>query len=238
MARIHRIAKSRKEQRCMNGGHVIEVGSSYLWMNPRYRGKMVTCPVHPFKGSQMTGGKLSGVYAANEDLEETMSHFGEPMEAGDLDSLAEAVQSAADEVRTVAEEYEESATNIEDGFGHETFMSSELREKAEEVEGYASELEESGQGLESAATELREAEEALEEANNAEVDEEAVKEAVVEASDKEGWALNDEVTAKLDEAKEELKDAVKEAEDELETAQENAVTAKDEVEGALSGCSL
>jgi len=53
------------------------------------------------------------------------------------ESLAEAL---GDQIEECAELYEESASNIEDGFGHEVPMSEELREKADMVREWADEV--------------------------------------------------------------------------------------------------
>lgn len=43
MAKINRVEKCRKEQRCSKCGKTIPVGSPYLYAEPRYRGKIVRC---------------------------------------------------------------------------------------------------------------------------------------------------------------------------------------------------
>lgn len=58
-----------------------------------------------------------------------------------LADVKEQVQAVADAARSVGEEYNESAQNIEDGFGHETYQSAELREKGEALEDWANDLE-------------------------------------------------------------------------------------------------
>jgi hypothetical protein len=47
----------------------------------------------------------------------------------------------AEGVREVAEEYRESASNMEEGFGHATSMTEELEEKADELDSWADDVE-------------------------------------------------------------------------------------------------
>jgi RecJ-like exonuclease len=52
-----------------------------------------------------------------------------------------ALQSAADEIRSLAEEKREGAQNIEEGFGHETEKSQELNDIADQLDSWADEVE-------------------------------------------------------------------------------------------------
>ena len=58
-----------------------------------------------------------------------------------VQEIREAVESAISECETVCDEFNEKADNIEDGFGHETMQSEEIRSWAEEVEEWKNELE-------------------------------------------------------------------------------------------------
>lgn len=51
------------------------------------------------------------------------------------------MESLTEEAKSLAEEKQESATNIEDGFGHETSVSAELTEVAEALEEWAENME-------------------------------------------------------------------------------------------------
>jgi hypothetical protein len=56
----------------------------------------------------------------------------------DVESI---LSSAADEIRELAEQRRESASNIEDGFGHATYQSEQLESDADELESWADEVE-------------------------------------------------------------------------------------------------
>jgi hypothetical protein len=120
----------------------IEVGTPYKWVKIKsgpYGGRTLRrhagCP--PWKQSELTTSKMAGIYAAQEDFE---ASAGSCESAGDFSDL---MSTFADAVREVASEYEESADNIEEGFGHETYVSSELREKAEQLNDWADNCDES-----------------------------------------------------------------------------------------------
>jgi hypothetical protein len=57
------------------------------------------------------------------------------------DDPSELVSEIVEAIRELASEKEEAASNMEDGFGHETEQSNELRETADALEGWADELE-------------------------------------------------------------------------------------------------
>ena len=101
------------------------------------------------KSSDLTqSDKLGRMYEAQEMVE---AATGDGQQA-----LVDALNEAAGLVREVAEDYRESAQNIEDGFGHRTYQCDELDERADEVEAWADELENAAQeveGMESEETE-------------------------------------------------------------------------------------
>jgi DnaJ-class molecular chaperone len=63
------------------------------------------------------------------------------LDAEDPDAVQAALEDAAQGARDLAEEKRESASNIEDGFGHPTSMSEELEEIAQTLDGWADEIE-------------------------------------------------------------------------------------------------
>ena len=77
------------------------------------------------------------MYAADEDAP--------TINGGDADSITESMADYArhfgEAARQMAEIRIESADNMEDGFGHETAISGELREQGEQAETVADELE-------------------------------------------------------------------------------------------------
>ena len=85
------------------------------------------------KQSELCTGKMSGVYAANESLEEAIA-------SGDTGSLADALTSCAESVREVAQEYEDNRSNMPEGL-QDGPVGSEMEEKANSLNEYADELE-------------------------------------------------------------------------------------------------
>lgn len=57
------------------------------------------------------------------------------------DDVTAALQAAAEAIRELAEEKRESASSIEDGFGHATYQSEELEQTADDLESWADEIE-------------------------------------------------------------------------------------------------
>lgn len=122
---------------CQKCGKTIEVGTPYKWTKIKsgpYGGQMlVRCGACPtWMPSEMSTSKMAGIYAAQEQVDATDVESLE-----DLEALRDDV---ADQVESVGEEYEESAQNMEDGFGHETSMSEELREKGESLKSWADDI--------------------------------------------------------------------------------------------------
>jgi hypothetical protein len=137
--------------KCEKCGKVIEVGTPYKWVKPksgpyggRQRNRCAGCP--SWKPSELTGSAaLSTLYGAQEAAEDALAAW-DPEDG--VDALAEILTTLAEGVREAAEVYEESANNMEDGFGHETYQSAELREKAEELNGQADTVESAADDLE------------------------------------------------------------------------------------------
>ena len=129
----------------------INIGQAYKWTAPRaHRAaaghKKSRHEEHPsWRPSQMTTSPyLSAIYAAGEGVEDALNTATIPTDPDDaeafIEELKDTAQQATDELEAVAEQYEESSSNIEDGFGHPTYQSEELQERADEVRGWADEL--------------------------------------------------------------------------------------------------
>lgn len=73
-------------------------------------------------------------------IAEIESHF-DPSQFDNVEDLQSHLDEIAEEIRSLAEEKRESASNIEDGFGHATFASDELNEQADALESWADEVE-------------------------------------------------------------------------------------------------
>jgi hypothetical protein len=137
-------AKGRKDGRnrtCVKCGTEIKPGDSYKWFSNRIgtysqrKNFCSNCPVRP--SDQTTSPHLQTIYLAQETAEDALAQGS----ATTLGELAEIVRDYANGVREAAESYGESADNIEDGFGHETTQSQEIREKADECESAADTLD-------------------------------------------------------------------------------------------------
>jgi hypothetical protein len=57
------------------------------------------------------------------------------------DDVESVLSNTAEEIRAIAEEKRESASNIEDGFGHPTSTSEELSEIADNLDSWANDIE-------------------------------------------------------------------------------------------------
>lgn len=125
--------------RCGKCGKTIEVGQPYKWVKTKsgpYGGaKLIRCATCPtWKASELSQSKMAGVYAAGEQCDE---QIGDCNEVEDLEALRDEL---ADQVEAVADEYQESADNMVEGFGHETSSSDEIQQKAEELRGWAEDI--------------------------------------------------------------------------------------------------
>lgn len=125
---------------CPSG--VIAVGESYKWIKPKsgpyggsQRNRHESHPSwHPWEYSSSLGARTAQIqHEAWEAINSTNLESPE-----DVTSVLEWV---ADEVRGLVEEKRESASNIEDGFGHPTSQSEELEGIADELESWADDIE-------------------------------------------------------------------------------------------------
>jgi len=136
MARTHEVKKSQKQHRCSACGQPIEVGQPYKWFKMKLsRGGIKksyheTCTIPP---SHRTTSRMGIIWDAQAAVDFSA--------AEDFDGIRQELETFAETVREVAEEYNESAQNIEDGFGHATYQSDELRERGEALESWADEIE-------------------------------------------------------------------------------------------------
>jgi len=145
MARVN-VRKARKSYTCGGCGDAITPGTQYRWAKTRYGPKITRCMKVEctIKQSELTGSeKLSTLYAVVEGLDELKVDSYDSLE-----DLATDVRGFSEQVTEVAEMYRESASNIEDGFGHSTMQSEELEQKADDVESWASEIEEAASNIE------------------------------------------------------------------------------------------
>lgn len=130
-------------RKCGRCGKAIEAGDTYHHWSIRLKGARggstyYRCAEHyPRPSETTTSPYKAAAYGASEEVEDTVGREGVTPE-----EIADALREAAETVRgECAEPLGESADSIEDGFGHETYQSSELRERADAFEEWASELE-------------------------------------------------------------------------------------------------
>lgn len=144
------LAKPLPNLKCGKCGEEIKVGDPYKWVKPKsgpYGGskryRCQTCPV--WRPSELTSSSaLAEVYAAQETAEDAVAEW----DREDADALRAILEDLAEGIRSGAQVYEESADNMESGFGHETTQSEELREKAEMLNGSADEIEAKAEEIE------------------------------------------------------------------------------------------
>lgn len=120
-------------RQCKEASPEIAVGSPYKWLKPSgqsTRSRHAGCPswnVWEYSSS------LSARIAEIQSEEPEVYHLLEDAEAW--------ASGKADEIRDLAEEKLESAQNIVDGFGHETYQSEELEGIATDLECWADDME-------------------------------------------------------------------------------------------------
>lgn len=136
MPRINHVKKCRKDQgRCSGCGKDIPIGSAYKWFakrfGPRYKFHS-GCNIRP---SQLSGSKYAVIYDAIEDGEEEID------KATNGDELKDVLQTVADMAREVAEEYEESYSNMEEQFPSGCPVMEQIEEYKDECEQFADTLE-------------------------------------------------------------------------------------------------
>lgn len=143
-------SKPLPNRRCEKCGAEIAVGDPYKWIKPksgpyggRVRVRCVSCP--RWRPSETTSSAaLSTLYGAQEAAEDELAAW----DRYDLSGLESLLDDLASGVREAGEVYRESAQNMEDGFGHSTYLSDELNEKADALESAADEVESAKDNLE------------------------------------------------------------------------------------------
>jgi len=139
MARVTFVKKAQKNQgKCRRCSKSIEIGDSYYWFANRIgrsSQRKVFCGEHRPKQSEITtSGKLSTLYAAQENLEEAIAG------ASCNEDIASALRDAAEEARQVAEEYRDSIQNMPDNL-QQSSVADEMEEKASNCEDWGSSLD-------------------------------------------------------------------------------------------------
>lgn len=132
MPRINVVEKSAKEHVCQRCKEVVPKGSGYRWIKPRYGSKRVHClkPKCAFRPTDLSSSK-------GAVLEEAIDEARKDIElAADYEAIKDAMQSAADAARDIAQEYQDASDNWACGNGNEEFQ-----EKADACESFADDIE-------------------------------------------------------------------------------------------------
>ena len=122
-------------RKCRQCGHEIAVGEAYKHFTKRFSPTVFFCSEHSPKGSDLVGGKAGDLLRIGEDLDDSLNG------AETVEDIESALDTAVQEANDLAEQLAESASNIEDGFGHSTMMSEEIQGRADEIETWVGELE-------------------------------------------------------------------------------------------------
>lgn len=134
MARVTFVKKARKAIKSAG----IAKGQSYYWWKFRFGGKRVSKT--PPRRSQLTqSSKKAALFDAEDAVVEAIAN----VRAGrwGLSDLRDTLEQCAEDVRGVAEEYRDSASNMESAFPNGSPKIDELNERADEVEETANELD-------------------------------------------------------------------------------------------------
>lgn len=119
--------------RCDSCGKDIEIGTPYKWIQPHGRSQMsrhADCPTwQQWEYSSSLSARIAQI------------QHGEPDGPDTPEEITQWLEEKAQEIRDLAEEKRESATNIEEGFGHPTYQSEELNEIADQLDSWADEIE-------------------------------------------------------------------------------------------------
>ena len=135
--KVYHVKRARKSYPCARGD-AIEVGESYCYITPRFGPARSFCKRHHPRPSDLAGGKLAEAYAAQEGLEDDLAAFnsGEL----DIDGLRSSIEEAAGEAERIADEYEESVSNMPEQL-QESPVAEDCRERAEALRDWAGELQ-------------------------------------------------------------------------------------------------
>ncbi len=138
-------SKAGKEITCGRCGAVIQPGETYFHWTPFRSNKRVRCHKHPPRQSEKCTSMLSGAYAANEDVEDCI----EEVRAGkcDIKGLASVLESAADDICSVRDDYQNSLDSMGDNFAN--------GEPGQQIQEKIDGLESHSETLRNAAEEIR-----------------------------------------------------------------------------------
>lgn len=177
-------SKSGKEIKCGRCGAKIEPGEQYFYFSVGFRGsKQIRCKLHSPRQSELTGSKMSGAYAANEDLSTALNTAGSP------DDVGVALEEAGSAIEGVRDEYQESFDSLPENFQNAS-TGEEIQEKIDGLTEYAEKLSEAADSARSVSADPHDVEEPGVDASEEErQDYEAALEAAQDEADEQ--ALDD-----------------------------------------------
>lgn len=143
---------AKKERNCQKCRQPIVAGDQFYQWCPRasrsgsgYNRYQHTACGRPSQSQLYPYNKMSPVHDAVSEASDLLGQIEVPSTADDAASYVEAVRdalnTAAETAEGVADEYTESADNIEQGFGTRTYQCDELEEKAEMLRTFAETLQ-------------------------------------------------------------------------------------------------
>lgn len=159
MARWNHVAsaRARKEGKaafhCYTCDADIEVGQAYVWCqpsrySPRYNwhAQCAPPPGSALESNEKRAAAMAAFEAAYGSLDSIENNAADYTDAEEvLDDMRDICSALADGLGEAADLWRESASNIEDGFGHPTMVSEEMEEHADEVESVQSEVEQAAE---------------------------------------------------------------------------------------------
>lgn len=161
--RVNHVAKAAKAPgKCQACGQPIPIGTPYKWVKGRYTSKQVrheTCPA--WKKSELAGGHVAELYAAQEDIEAAVAGSPLPDEppegdeawaeaVGAVEAVLAAVEAARELAEDVAGRYDEAAEPFSGG--------GPSGEKRDMTESWRDELEDAESTLQAAVDQMESAE--------------------------------------------------------------------------------
>lgn len=176
MARAFTAKKSKvgKEIQCGRCQAPIVPGETYFYFSVGFRGsKSIRCSKHRPRQSELTGSKLSGAYAAMESVEDAMND-----KLATKETIADALESAASDVESVRDEYQDSYDSLGDNFQNGA-PGETIQEKIDGLDEFVNELNDAAQEV----RDLEPSEEAEEGEEQEEPEDDTLEQAIERAND-------------------------------------------------------
>ena len=136
---------SAKTRRCRRCGHEIQVGEEYKHFSkktgPRSSVTYNYCANHYPRRSELMSGRAAELEAIIENYDDDMKKC-KAYTQGTLKELVTILNTTQNDITSLADDIEDAATNIEDGFGHSTAQSEAMTDTASELHEWADSIQE------------------------------------------------------------------------------------------------